>query len=397
MAWRPATAHRSCSSRRAPTSRSARRPIAAGSIAALAAAATGPGATRYAPALKLAGSLLGESPLPRREIMLISDFQRRGWEQTPGRDDVRLPDRTVLTPVASARGRPRICRSRRPRLQRTRFENQDRVTVTARRRRIMARQPRPACRSRSRWTGDRFRRCRPMSRQTERQRDVRAVYNRVAQHARNDSNCPRTTSRATTRSISCVSPSEPVKVVRRRTAGAERESAVSRARAVDRRSSARRPDRADDRRRLGCRPAPCVGRDRQRRAGAGRARDSAGQVRERWRRAARRGGSARLVAVERGRRSARASGGGPRSHGGHAVAPRRARVCASGVRSVPRAAKRRFLGSALLRLPGCGPRAGAGARAIRRRIAGLDGAAIAARDGPCCGCRRSIWNGTICR
>src|SRR5205823_14089571 len=40
------------------------------------------------------------SPLPRREVILISDFQRRGWEQTPGRDDVRLPDKTVVTPVA---------------------------------------------------------------------------------------------------------------------------------------------------------------------------------------------------------------------------------------------------------------------------------------------------------
>ena len=49
--------------------------------------------------LKLAGSLLGESALPRREIILISDFQRRGWEQTPGRDDVKLPERTTLTPV----------------------------------------------------------------------------------------------------------------------------------------------------------------------------------------------------------------------------------------------------------------------------------------------------------
>src|SRR6187401_2033553 len=44
--------------------------------AGLAAAATGPGATRFAPALKLASSLLGESALPRREIILISDFQR---------------------------------------------------------------------------------------------------------------------------------------------------------------------------------------------------------------------------------------------------------------------------------------------------------------------------------
>ena len=70
----------------------------------LAAATTGPGATRYAPALKLAGSLLAESPLPQREIVLISDFQRRGWDQTPGKDDVRLPDRTTLTPVNVASG-----------------------------------------------------------------------------------------------------------------------------------------------------------------------------------------------------------------------------------------------------------------------------------------------------
>jgi glycosyltransferase involved in cell wall biosynthesis len=70
----------------------------------LATAATGPGATRFAPALKLAASLLAESALPRREIILISDFQRRGWEQTPGRDDVKLPERTVLTPINVASG-----------------------------------------------------------------------------------------------------------------------------------------------------------------------------------------------------------------------------------------------------------------------------------------------------
>jgi Aerotolerance regulator N-terminal/von Willebrand factor type A domain len=97
----------------------------------LAAANTGPGATRYAPALKLAGSLLGESPLPRREIILISDFQRRGWEQTPGRDDVKLPDRTVLTPVNVATGDTANLSVTPISLQRTRFENHDRVVVTA--------------------------------------------------------------------------------------------------------------------------------------------------------------------------------------------------------------------------------------------------------------------------
>jgi Aerotolerance regulator N-terminal/von Willebrand factor type A domain len=98
---------------------------------ALAAATTGPGATRYAPALKLAGSLLGESALPRREIILITDFQRRGWEQTPGRDDVKLPERTTLTPVNVASGETANLSVTPVSLQRTRFENHDRVVVTA--------------------------------------------------------------------------------------------------------------------------------------------------------------------------------------------------------------------------------------------------------------------------
>src|SRR6187455_1640885 len=99
--------------------------------AGLASAATGPGATRFAPALKLASSLLGESALPRREIILISDFQRRGWEQTPGRDDVKLPERTTLTPVNVAGGETANLSATAVSLQRTRFENHDRVVVTA--------------------------------------------------------------------------------------------------------------------------------------------------------------------------------------------------------------------------------------------------------------------------
>lgn len=52
--------------------------------------------TRYAPALKFAGQVLGGSNLPRREVVLISDFQKVGWAQ---RDEVELPDGTVVTPV----------------------------------------------------------------------------------------------------------------------------------------------------------------------------------------------------------------------------------------------------------------------------------------------------------
>ena len=98
---------------------------------ALAAASVGPGATRFAPALKAAGSILAESPLPRREVILISDFQRRGWEQTPGRDDVRLPDKTTVTPVSVGDAASSNLSVTPVSLQRTRFETQDRITVTA--------------------------------------------------------------------------------------------------------------------------------------------------------------------------------------------------------------------------------------------------------------------------
>lgn len=57
------------------------------------------GATRYAPALKVAGSILTESSLPRREVVLISDFQRNGWH---GEEDTRLPEGATVTPVPVA-------------------------------------------------------------------------------------------------------------------------------------------------------------------------------------------------------------------------------------------------------------------------------------------------------
>jgi len=63
-------------------------------LAALDAARPGFGVTRYAPALRLAQETLEASPLARREIVLISDFQKVGWE---GGDDVRLPSSTTLT------------------------------------------------------------------------------------------------------------------------------------------------------------------------------------------------------------------------------------------------------------------------------------------------------------
>src|SRR5262245_43151311 len=56
-----------------------------------------PSATRFSPGLKVAGSILAESTLPKREVVIISDFQRNGWR---GEEGAKLPEGTTLTPVA---------------------------------------------------------------------------------------------------------------------------------------------------------------------------------------------------------------------------------------------------------------------------------------------------------
>ena len=108
--WRPRIARRSCSSLRAPRWRSDRHRTTAGSMRRVRRRKPGAGATRYGPALKLAGSIASESSLPRREVILISDFQRSGWQ---GAEGVRLPDGVVLTPSRSAMRRQRTSASRR--------------------------------------------------------------------------------------------------------------------------------------------------------------------------------------------------------------------------------------------------------------------------------------------
>lgn len=91
-------------------------------------ATAGSGATRYGPALKLAGSILAESALPRREVVLVSDFQRAGWQ---GAHDVRLPDGATLTPVAISDEHPANVSVTPVALQRAAFSGQERLTVTA--------------------------------------------------------------------------------------------------------------------------------------------------------------------------------------------------------------------------------------------------------------------------
>jgi hypothetical protein len=86
-------------------------------------------ATRYSPALKVAGSIVAESTLPRREVVIISDFQRGGWR---GEEGARLPQGVTLTPVAVQGAADRANLSvTGVSLARSTFSNQERLTVTA--------------------------------------------------------------------------------------------------------------------------------------------------------------------------------------------------------------------------------------------------------------------------
>ena len=87
----------------------------------------GAAATRYGPALKLAGSIISESSLPRREVIMISDFQRSGWQ---GAEGVRLPDGVVLTAVPISDADTANVSVTPVSMQRSTFSEQDRVTIT---------------------------------------------------------------------------------------------------------------------------------------------------------------------------------------------------------------------------------------------------------------------------
>jgi hypothetical protein len=95
--------------------------------AAVSSGKPGSGATRYGPALKLAGSLASESSLPQRQVILISDFQRVGWQ---GAEGVRLPDGVKLIAKSIADGETTNLSVTPVSLQRASFSEQDRVTVS---------------------------------------------------------------------------------------------------------------------------------------------------------------------------------------------------------------------------------------------------------------------------
>ena len=96
--------------------------------AGVASTRPGASATKFGPAVKLAGSIISESGLPNREVVVISDFQRLGWA---GSEGVRLPDGTKVTPISVADADTANVAVTPASLQRTMFQEQERVTVTA--------------------------------------------------------------------------------------------------------------------------------------------------------------------------------------------------------------------------------------------------------------------------
>src|SRR5438552_11753815 len=96
--------------------------------AAVDAARVGSGATRFGPALKLAQSILSRSSFPRREAILISDYQKSGWA---GAEDVHFPEGTVLTPVSVASADVSNIAVPSVSFARAAFSGQERLTVTA--------------------------------------------------------------------------------------------------------------------------------------------------------------------------------------------------------------------------------------------------------------------------
>ncbi|MDX1675848.1 MAG: BatA domain-containing protein [Longimicrobiales bacterium] len=87
----------------------------------------GDGATRLGPALRLASSILSGSPLPRRELVVISDFQRTAWDadaagRMPAGTGIRM--RAVGDPAANTFVAD-------VRFGRERFSGRERVRVAA--------------------------------------------------------------------------------------------------------------------------------------------------------------------------------------------------------------------------------------------------------------------------
>lgn len=95
---------------------------------ALDSARARPAGTRYTPALKVAQGILASSELARREAVLISDFQRHGWEGAGGAE---LPAGATLRTVSVGDGDVANLIVTGVTLERATVSGRERVTPTA--------------------------------------------------------------------------------------------------------------------------------------------------------------------------------------------------------------------------------------------------------------------------
>lgn len=102
---------------------------AGGLEAALAEARPTAAPTRYASGLSVARDLLQEATRPRREVLLISDFQRGGWR---GDEDLRLPPGTQFTFEDVSDGATENLAVVGLAVERSRESGRERVTISAR-------------------------------------------------------------------------------------------------------------------------------------------------------------------------------------------------------------------------------------------------------------------------
>jgi hypothetical protein len=86
-------------------------------------------ATRYAPAFGLARRIVAGTRLPQREVVIISDLQRSGWDLT---EEARLPAGTTLTPVDVGADQVRDRAVRSVELRRDLATGRERIAVSAR-------------------------------------------------------------------------------------------------------------------------------------------------------------------------------------------------------------------------------------------------------------------------
>jgi hypothetical protein len=98
-------------------------------VAAINAAKLSAEGTRYSSALKLASQIIASSTLPRREVVVISDFQKIGWVN---HNEIVFPQGTTVTPVDLGGATSSDVAVSQVTTDRDSTAERDRVTVAAR-------------------------------------------------------------------------------------------------------------------------------------------------------------------------------------------------------------------------------------------------------------------------